>query len=76
MTYIPILTMMKYDIFDSLLDGVVVVDETEGLVYCNKALSGLLSLPFKRIKLGAKLDDYMVFFPKLYKPQLKISCIR
>jgi len=57
----------KYKIFDTLLDGVLIINADGKIRYCNHALSNILNIPIKRIKYDTDISAYVAFVPELFK---------
>lgn len=53
--------MMDFLVFDSLLDGVLVIDHMKKIVYANEAAGVLLGLPIKKITKGVHCYDLVQF---------------
>ena len=49
---------MDYSFFDSLIDGVFVIDSEKAIVYCNEAAAGLVSSSVKRLSKGVKVSKF------------------
>ena len=52
---------MKFDIFDSFLDAVFVINKDRDIVYCNEAASVLTEMSMKRIVKTKKIYDILTF---------------
>ena len=50
---------MNYNIFNNLLESIVVVDQNFSVVYANEAFSLLINLPLKRILKNKKFFEIM-----------------
>lgn len=57
--------MTSYGLFDTLLDGAIIVDETQNIVHVNEAAGNLCGIPVKRFKEGQPLEKYLKFEPNL-----------
>ena len=53
--------------FDTLQDGVLILNAEGKIRYCNNALSSLLNIPIRRLKIDTELSSYVSFDPPLFK---------
>jgi two-component system chemotaxis sensor kinase CheA len=58
----------RYKLFNNLLDAVLVVNADGNIRYCNGALSNLLNIPSRRLKMETELFSYVSFNPSLFNP--------
>ena len=52
---------MDYAIFDGILDSVLIVDETNAIVYANEVAAALCESSVRRLTKGKKLDEVIEF---------------
>jgi diguanylate cyclase (GGDEF)-like protein len=54
-------------VFDTLLDGVIILDKKLNILYANEALGVLSEMPAKRFKVGDPLGKYLEFNPPIFE---------
>lgn len=52
---------MNFALFDTLLEGVVALDENKAIAYCNESFSNVCEIPIKRFRPGKKLSELVEF---------------
>lgn len=62
---------LEYKIFDSLMDGVVILDDQHNLIYVNPAAADLIKFPLRRIKFGEPFSKYFKFHEPAWLGDLK-----
>jgi two-component system chemotaxis sensor kinase CheA len=55
---------MKFEVFDKLLDAVLVVDQDKSIVYSNEAFATMIGVSLKRLKVGKKGHEFIEFQDK------------
>jgi len=58
---------INYQLFDTLLDAVFVINGSQEILYANQAASILSDIPLMRIKVGSPLSGVMRFDPELFQ---------
>jgi diguanylate cyclase (GGDEF)-like protein len=58
---------MDLKVFDTLLDGVVILDKKLNIIYANEAMGSLSEMPVKRFKVGDPIGKYLQFNPPIFE---------
>ncbi|OFZ25339.1 MAG: hypothetical protein A2381_19320 [Bdellovibrionales bacterium RIFOXYB1_FULL_37_110] len=66
---------MNYNIFNNLLESIVVVDQNYNVVYANEAFSLLINLPLRRILKNKKFFEIMMTNDVLLKDTQKLTTV-